>query len=381
MQQTVLFVSKPIASPFHDGTKCLVRDLALGCREHRAVVMGVEGDPATWAEGSSVEVAPAYARSSGFSPTIRSNLRAAQWLATRAPSSLWHFVFAPNPRTSHAGRWLSRWRCVPVVQTVASPPRDFVGIDRLLFGDVVVVQSHWTRRQILANSRSARTRQLEVIPPPVPELVPPAPERVQAARHALGVPPDACLFVYPGDLEHGGGMSAVERIVPRVSAELPGAIFAFAYRPKTRAAPELARRLEERTGCDRVRVTGDVKDILGLLAGATAVLFPVDDLWGKVDLPIVLLESMALGVPVIAFAFGPLSELDGALLVPTHDEAGLIEACMGVVRNPALRDATVAAQKRAIERQHRAESVAARYESLYATALARRRNSRPSAPP
>ena len=36
------------------------------------------------------------------------------------------------------GAWLKRIRGVPVVQTIASPPRDFDKPQTLLFGDVVV---------------------------------------------------------------------------------------------------------------------------------------------------------------------------------------------------------------------------------------------------
>jgi glycosyltransferase involved in cell wall biosynthesis len=95
----------------------------------------------------------------------------------------------------------------------------------------------------------------------------------------------------------------------------------------------------------------------------------VDDLRGKVDLPIVLLESMALGVPVVAFAFGPLSELGGILLVSLYDRAELVEACIRVAQNASLRGAIVAAEQRAIELKHRACIVARQYERVYATAL------------
>jgi hypothetical protein len=364
MQPTILFVSKPITEPFHDGTKCLVRDLALGCREHHAVVMGVEGDPATWAAGSDVEVARAYAHGGSFAPTLGSNLRAARWLMTSARADLWHFVFAPNSRTSRAGRWLSRWRKVPVVQTVASPPRDFRGIERLLFGDVVVAQSDWTKRRISANCR--RPLPIEVIPPPVPNLVPPAPERVHAARQTLGIPAEAPMFVYPGDVEQAAAVAAVEGVMDAIWTRLPAAVFVFAYRPKTAAAPDRARGLEERTNPRLVRVAGDVRDILGLIAGAAAVLFPVDDLWGKVDLPIVLLESMALGVPVIAFAFGPLRELGGIVQISLGDRTALAEACVRVAEDARWRDAIAAAEQRTIEEKHRASVVVRQYERLYA---------------
>src|SRR5690606_4769174 len=39
----VLFVSKPIVAPFHDGTKCLVRDIASHLSAVRPLVLGVPG--------------------------------------------------------------------------------------------------------------------------------------------------------------------------------------------------------------------------------------------------------------------------------------------------------------------------------------------------
>jgi len=216
----------------------------------------------------------------------------------------------------------------------------------------------------LANCR--RPPPIEVIPPPVPNLALPAPERVHAARQALGIPAEAPLFVYPGDLEQAVAVRAVEGIMDPIRARLPAAVFVFAYRPKTGAAPDLARGLRERTNPERVRVTGDVQDILGLIAGATAVLFPVDDLWGKVDLPIVLLESMALGVPVIAFAFGPLRELGGVVLVSLNDRTELGEACVRVAEDARWRGTIASAEQRAIEEKHRASVVVRQYERVYA---------------
>ena len=39
MPKRVLFVSKPIGPPFHDGTKCLVRDVALNLTRYEAQIM------------------------------------------------------------------------------------------------------------------------------------------------------------------------------------------------------------------------------------------------------------------------------------------------------------------------------------------------------
>jgi glycosyltransferase involved in cell wall biosynthesis len=364
----VLFVSKPIAAPFHDGTKCLVRDVARHLTECEPIVMSSPGAVPLQAAPACVPIRslPVYRGSGRFAPGLAQNLRAASFLALSSRADVWHFVFAPNPATSAAGRLLSRARRVPVVQTVASPPRSFDGIERLLFGQIVVVQSRWTRERIVeAAGDDGRIGRLELIPPPVPDLVPPAPEAVGALRRQLGISERAPIFVYPGDIELSGGAEAVARVVSPVARELPDAIFVFAYRPKTDRAEPVARALARRLDPSRVRFASALSDVLVLIATASAVLFPVDDLWGKVDLPIVLLESMALGIPVIALEHGPLCDLEGAVLVPRGDDRALISAALELWRNPERRGQVIAAGRSAVERRHRAEVVARAYERLY----------------
>jgi glycosyltransferase involved in cell wall biosynthesis len=368
--QRVLFVSKPIAPPFHDGTKCLVRDIALHVRTVEPIVMSLRGTPPL---GARVHMAAVYSSAGHFTPGLSDNARAAFYLL-RARANLWHFVFAPNPRTSLLGRVLRTVRRIPVVQTVASPPRRFSPIERLLFGDIVVAQSRWTQQRIIEAWQTeavpvARRPRLEVIWPSVPELVPRSTEVISATRRALGIPSDAPLFVYPGDLETGGGAERVARLVEPLSRELPGAVVVFAYRAKTPHAAVIARKLEARLEPRAARFTSSLPDVLALIAGATAVLFPVDDLWGKVDLPIVLLESMQLGVPVVALDEGPLADLEGVVKVKTSDTGRWLGASTELAKNDQHRARVIEAQRACITRRHRAEAVARAYEALYGELL------------
>lgn len=328
--------------------------------------MSARGAPAL---GGRVRAAAVYASAGRFAPAFSDNARAALHLL-HARADLWHFVFAPNPRTSMLGRALRRFRRVPVVQTVASPPRQFTRIERLLFGNVIVAQSRWTKSRIVEawdaeNVPVARRARLEVIWPSVPELSPRAPELVAAARRDLGIAADAPLFVYPGDLETGGGAERLAELVEPLARELPGAVLVFAYREKTERTAAVAERLKARLAGSAARLTSSLPDVLALIAGATAVLFPVDDLWGKVDLPIVLLESMKLGVPVIALDHGPLAELEGVLKLASKDPAAWLRTTVELGRNHELRARVAGAQRVAVEQRHRAQIVALAYEELY----------------
>ena len=377
----VLFVSKPIASPFHDGTKCLVRDVARHLTRVRPSVMSTLGPPELdWATANGVELLPVYPSAGQFRPGLAQNLRAAAWLLLKSNADLWHFVFAPNARTGRVARTLRALRRVPVLQTVASPPREFSGIERLLFGDVVVAQSNWTRARIeQAYERErvppGRRPRLAVIPPPVEAAIRRSAEQIARARSELSIPERAPVFVYPGDLEVSRGAATIAELVPELTRELPDSVVVFAYRAKTPRAPEIARRLERELDPRRVRITGELPDVLSLIAGATAVLFPVDDLWGKVDLPIVLLEAMALGVPVVALEHGPLADLQGVVHVAPGDTAALGRAAVRLAVERGFREEVTAVQRSAVSERYSAERVALSYEGLYLEMLGDRARS------
>jgi phosphatidylinositol alpha-1,6-mannosyltransferase len=378
MSPRVLFVSKPIAPPFHDGTKCLVRDIASNLDRAVPIVMSARGAPPLRArDGTSIEQANVYGSSGTFTPSVGQNARAALWLLFRSRADVWHFVFAPNPRSSAMGRRLRALRRVPVVQTVASPPRSFREVRALVFGDVVVAQSRWTRDRLVGaldeeGVPSSERPEITVIPPPIGVVTPRSVEQRARARAELGIAGDVPLFVYPGDLETSTGAETVAALSTDLSAELPGAVTVFAYRNKSDAAPEIARRLEARLDASATRFTNAPGDLLALLSASTALLFPVDDLWGKVDLPIVLLEAMKLGVPVIAIDHGPLADLRGAELVPHGDRAALHRAAVAMTRDGGARQAVVERQLESVK-QFEASRIAQVYEGLYLELFARGR--------
>ena len=165
-------------------------------------------------------------------------------------------------------------------------------------------------------------------------------------------------------------MSAADHRPPAALAERlavsdPDLVTVFAYRCKTPGAAQVAAELSARLPPAQARFAENVPDILALLAGASAVVFPVDDLWGKVDLPIVLLEAMQLGVPVLALDQGPLCDLGGVVKVPDLAADRWLDAVSSVLGESAHAAHVVSEQRAALDERHRAASVARAYEDLY----------------
>ncbi|WP_394826930.1 glycosyltransferase family 4 protein [Pendulispora albinea] len=364
----VLFVSKPIVPPWHDGSKNLVRDIASHLTRARPTVMTTEGAPPL---GPRVGLDPIYREAGGFSPGVLTNARVMRRLMTDRAHDIWHFVFAPNVASSSAARFsITSRRALgwngQVVQTIASAPKRFELAPALLFGDVVVTLTEWTRARLLAEGVDGK--KLRVIPPcSAPPRAVSDEERTRLREELdLGTGP---ILVYPGDYEVSRGAETVAYAVSTIARAVPEARVVFACRPKTpRAAAaraQIERILEEERMIHRTRHVGQMADIAPLIASASAVLFPVDDLYGKVDLPIVLLEALALGVPLVLARGGPLEALSAADFVDPGDGPALARAALQILRGGASAEGRAERGRALYASQFAPEVVAARYDELY----------------
>lgn len=357
-----LFISKPVVPPWTDSNKNLVRDLARALPRTRARVMVTRGASFDGAESVAL-----YDAAGAYAPSRLANARVLAHLLTGPRADLWHFFFAPNPLTLRAGRAAAALRRTPTVHTVASAPDRLEAVAPLLFADRVVVLSEHTRRRLDAVGVAAT-----VIPPCIGDLAV-SPDAVAAARARYGLP--ARYVLYPGDLEHSDGAATFVRAAARPTVKGLGHV--VAARPKTPAAhaAKEAYAADARARGADVTWLGEIGDIHAVVAGASAVALVVDTLHAKMDYPLVLLEALLLGVPVIVSAGSAAEEIaasGGARVVAAGDDAALAEA------SAALADG--AADARAMGERGGAwvratcspAAVAAAYERVYDAALAGR---------
>jgi phosphatidylinositol alpha-1,6-mannosyltransferase len=172
--------------------------------------------------------------------------------------------------------------------------------------------------------------------------------------------------VYPGDLEFGRGA----RTTLEAFARLPeGPILAIACRAKTpaaRAAEVELRELALRRAPGRVHFLGETRRILELLGAADVVALPSETLYAKMDYPLVLLESMALGRPVIVAEGTAAAELGahGAVVVPAHVEP-LTLALQRFLASPEHASRSGAAGRAAALETFSPAAMARAYERVY----------------
>lgn len=245
----------------------------------------------------------------------------------------------------------------------------------MLFGDELVVQSRATETNLLNAARAERFElpPLSVVPPPVAALVQPTSDAIAAARAELGIGPGERIVLYPGDLEVSSGADVTQALVKPLCERFPDAVVVFAYRNKTPRAAERAATLKQLLQGQRVRITDRVASMHALLAASDIVIFPVDDLWGKVDQPIVLLEALALGVPCLVLDRGPLRDIEAATKVAAIDTRPWLDAITQLLGEGNVRAAAIAAGCAAAARVYAPGVVARAYEAIYLRALRQRR--------
>jgi glycosyltransferase involved in cell wall biosynthesis len=186
-----------------------------------------------------------------------------------------------------------------------------------------------------------------------------------AVRSQLGIGPEDRLVVHVGNIRPHKGHKNLIAATAKLQDLNPAAVVISVGGEKHEG--DLARlRLEadKRGLSDRIRFMGRREDARAFLSAADVVVNPSD----VEGLPLVLLEAMALGRPVVATDVGGVGSIvkNGVtgLLVPPGDAGLLAQAIQHALTSPLANEWAEAAS-RLIGEKHSLEGMVDSYEKLY----------------
>ena len=359
----ILLVSKPIVPPWNDSGKNIVRDLAASGIRYTYRVMGDRG---ALPPGPSAMVERVYSTSGAFAPGLRQNLSVLRRLLTPDRVPLYHFFFAPNPRTSAVARMVLKLKRRKVVHTICSTPATPETVSELMFADQIVALSKHTAKLLKMHG----VDNVVHIPPCVPLTPAVSAERKERVRNELGLP-QARYVVFPGDYEFSNAARVCVEALP-IICTVPDVHFVFACRIKRPPSLEAERIIKDRVkelGLEqRVTFVNQVADMEALVAAATLTVLPADSLYAKMDIPLVLLESLREGVPIVVSDHGPLPELVESAVgvsVPSNKVEPFGQAVLKLMNSlQTLADMGAAGQD-LVRTTYSPDTMARRYEALY----------------
>lgn len=192
-------------------------------------------------------------------------------------------------------------------------------------------------------------------------------------RRARSTGPPTVLFA--GHHDRGGGV--VEAIEAAAAAREVGADFRLVLAMRTRPGEDERAltvdltSLAHRAGLDDPEIHGHVTDMPDLLASADVVLYTPRNPTGKADVPLVVLEALATGRPVIVSDLPHFDALgDAVFRAPIRAAAKAGGHLARLLADPALW-ATQSDRGWLAAQQFGPAEMVARYDRLYDEVLAR----------
>lgn len=370
----VLLATRPIVPPWDEASKNFAYFLGKTVVGHELTLLGTK-DASLPELPKTAHLAPVY-RSAHFG--LREKIDLFAYLrAKQSAFDVTHYLFTPTRLNIGVIRAFARPTAGKTIQTVATLRTDLYSpetLKRLLFADRITVYTDATKRKLEALGRT----NVERIYPGIDldRYQPRA--KSPAVLETYQLKPDDFLVVYPGEYTRLGATDfLVETLIRHFTKAVSEPfVFLFACRIKNDADRVKREEVRERfreAGClDRVRfqeshATTNMAEIYNT---ADCVAFPVGDLKGKFDVPLIIIEAYASGKPVILSDLEAFREFSNELIsvtIPRLQSEPLIDKILYLKHNPEVRTALGRAARAYAETHFDLRQTAERYAALYAS--------------
>lgn len=283
-----------------------------------------------------------------------------------------HYIFTPTKLSSFIiKRFVSKKP--KTIQTIATLREDILKPNdwrKLFFADRLVVYSDYSKEKL----ESAGFRDvLRIYPGLDLDLFKPGPKDPEALA-ALDLSPDDFVISFPGEYVRLGATDMLVDMIKRHFTGMPTSVkFVFACRIKNDADEKKKQKVKELLGSagllSRVRFTDSwTLPMPTLYNAADVVVFPVSNMKGKFDIPLVILEAYACGKPVILSdleIFREFSNPKISVTVPQGDDAFLWAAIERLWHEPEERKSLGASARGFVEQSFDLKETAKKYQELY----------------
>jgi glycosyltransferase involved in cell wall biosynthesis len=361
--------SVPLAAPWNGADKNLARFLIQNDPLHQFVVQTSLNEP--WNEQS---VTPIREKHPSAMPTTKQKISAFKYMvACTSSADLVHFVVSLRHPSRLSLGVMRAWRSShskPIIHTVPSAG------DRQLrrqdfFGDITVVVSKHTQ-QTLQNLGVSN----------VVHIYPVVDERYLRPR----TNPDQIVIelrlgkraiLYPAHYGETSGINEMLRAFSQLPPQLDDAVLVLACRTHGDQKPEheeakvwqVANQLRV---ASRVRIVSHVDDMPALIKACAVTVLVPQRLSAKMDLPLVILESLMLKRPVIVSQQPPMNEAllgEAGDAVEYGDIGALSNALGNLLADEQLRNRLGEQGYAAVNERCSPKRIVDEYHAVYSTAM------------
>lgn len=368
-RKKTLLVTRPLCPPWDEASKNFAYFLA----------KSLPGTPLSILTHGHLADLPSSVSQEEIYPSGRFDLRAKISLfftlfRLRSRFGLTHYLFTPTRLNSRIIRHLVRPTRGKTIQTVATLREDLYSEDdlkKMLFADRLITYTDASKRKL---ERMGFGNVERVYPGIDLARFSPAAKDPELLGK-FGFEEDDFVVSYFGEYARLGATDMLTDAIIRFHRENPESRvrFFWALRVKNEAdalkKEEVVRRFAEAGLRHRFHCSDTFADVPALYNLSDVVAFPVGDMKGKFDVPLVIIEAYACGKPVILSdlpAFAEFSNDDISVTIPRDDGDAFLDAVAALEREPDRLAAMGRAARTYVEREFDLRDTADRYAKIYA---------------
>lgn len=367
----VLLATRPLVPPWDEASKNFAYFLGREVRDHDLTLLTTNqhlGD----LPSSAIEQPLYQGRYFGFFE----KLTLLNYLQTvRQEFDITHYLFTPTWINTALIKYLAHPKRGKTVQTVATLREDLYSdreLESMLFADRLVVYTDKSKQKI----ESLGFHNVERIYPGI-DLVKYAPQpKFDALLQSFGLTQEHFIVMYPGEYTRLGATDMLTNSLITYFQNNPttNMRFLFACRiktPKDAKKKEWVKHQFEKAGVSHfVQYTDTIADMPSLYNLADVVVFPVENLKGKFDVPLVIIEAYACGKPVILTdlpEFEEFSNQNFSVIIPKNSGDELIRSLTLLEQDIPFRQQLGVNARAFVEDSFDLTQTAARYSELYSS--------------
>lgn len=369
--KNILLVTRPLVPPWDEASKNFAYFLAKSLESHHISILTTP----TWLPDlpANVTQIPCYTKNDlDFSEKLRllSSLR-----ELRGKFDITHYLFTPTRKNTSLINFFSRPTHGKTIQTIATLREDLYGAKQwrqLLFADRIIVYSDHSKNILERVGFDNVTR----IYPGIDLSLYRPEEKNAGALEYFRLSPRDFVVMYPGEYVRLGATDMIADWLIEHYRSHPDSDMKFVFACRLKHEDDrlkkiaLAERFEKAGMLDRIRFTDTYADMPTLYNLADIMIFPVGDMRGKFDVPLVIIEAYACGKPVILSdlpIFQEFSNENICAVIPRHSQKSLEEKISSLKADPDTRAALGREARSFVERTFDLRDTVRHYEDIYAS--------------
>lgn len=362
----ILIISKPLSPPWNDSGKNLVKDLLNHTTKNRFHVFSHQSYSLN---KKNIITEQIDTNERKFTPSYIQKSKILLRLLKPDPHiNIYHFFYTPNILTSLFARFAIRFKNKKTIQNISSSPKNYKKLKNLIFADRIIVLSEYNKQKLLESG----VRNVTKINPGI-ELKDSKPQKTYSSLTKVSIDlSNKPVVLFPGDYEFSKAHSTILECMPNVLREIPNLKFVFACRIKTNQTKKieiLVKSKVKNMGISKsVIFLNEVENMHELIRMCDLVIFPAKSLYAKMDIPLVLIESLFEQKPIVISDMPPLNEImkaEAGIKIKPGDSNALGKAIIKLIKSESLRREMGSVGRSIVKEHFDIRKIVESYEEIY----------------